>query len=67
MFERVAGWFAAKTIRATQAYGRSILRQARCQELHLRKVGRFDDANTVREYADGLERFIEYGYELAPC
>ncbi len=67
MFERIEGWLAVKTIRAAQAYGRHMLKQARRQELLLRKVGRLDDANTLREFADDLERLVEQGYELAPC
>lgn len=67
MFEQITGWIATKQIRLAQAYGRRMLKEQRRCELQLRREGRFDAANTVREMTDDLERFIEYGYELAPC
>lgn len=67
MFERISNWVAVKAIRISQAYGRHMLRQERTWELQLRKDGRFDDANRMREAADDLERLIEHGFELAPC
>jgi hypothetical protein len=68
MFKQVGGWVALKALKFAGACNRYVLKEGRANEVLLRKKGRFDEANNVRECCDELERSLDVlEAELASC